>query len=316
MYKKLNSAFTFFFMAMTSLLVVSCSVSKKAADGKDGVDGYGKLEKSLLWKIEGNDIAAPSYLYGTIHMINTEDYFLPDGTLSAIDASDQMVFEIDMNEMNDMSAIMGIMGQAFMKDGKTLSDLLSAEDYQLVSDHFKKIGLPLMMLERIKPAFLSVFAADMDPQGMQNGSIKSYEMEFFKMAEETSKPVAGLETIEYQMSVFDQIPYEDQAQMLIDAIKSGDSGADQFKQMVEIYKAQDIQGMISMFEEDETMSSGNNNDLLLVQRNKNWIPIMSEMMKTQKVFFAVGAGHLAGKDGVVHLLRKAGYKLTPMNTKG
>lgn len=316
MYKKLNSAFTFFFMAMTSLLVVSCSVSKKAADGKDGVDGYGKLEKSLLWKIEGNDIAAPSYLYGTIHMINAEDYFLPDGTLSALDASDQMVFEIDMNEMNDMSAIMGIMGQAFMKDGKTLSDLLSAEDYQLVSDHFKKIGLPLMMLERIKPAFLSVFAADMDPQGMQNGSIKSYEMEFFKMAEETSKPVAGLETIEYQMSVFDQIPYEDQAQMLIDAIKSGDSGADQFKQMVEIYKAQDIQGMISMFEEDETMSSGNNNDLLLVQRNKNWIPIMSEMMKTQKVFFAVGAGHLAGKDGVIHLLRKAGYKLTPMNTKG
>lgn len=316
MYKKLNSAFTFFLMAMTSLLVVSCSVSKKATDGKDGVDGYGKLEKSLLWKIEGNDIAAPSYLYGTIHMINAEDYFLPDGTLSAIDASDQMVFEIDMNEMNDMSAIMGIMGQAFMKDGKTLSDLLSAEDYQLVSDHFKKIGLPLMMLERIKPAFLSVFAADMDPQGMQNGSIKSYEMEFFKMAEETSKPVAGLETIEYQMSVFDQIPYEDQAQMLIDAIKSGDSGADQFKQMVEIYKAQDIQGMISMFEEDETMSSGNNNDLLLVQRNKNWIPIMSEMMKTQKVFFAVGAGHLAGKDGVIHLLRKAGYKLTPMNTKG
>lgn len=287
--------------------MTSCSTSKeKKSESSD-------LAKSLLWKIDGNGLQQHSYLYGTIHMIPADDYFLPEGTLSAIDESKKMVFEIDMNEMSDMGSIMGLMTQAFMKDGKSLSDLLDDEDYALVEAHFKKLGMPLMMLERIKPAFLSVFAMDMDPNGMQNGSIKSYEMEFFKMANETSKPVAGLETLEFQMSIFDSIPYPDQAKMLVDAIKSGDSGNDQFKDMVRMYKTQDVQAMVDMIEADENLSAGDNNDLLLVKRNKNWIPIMADMMAKETTFFAVGAGHLAGNQGVIQLLRNKGYTLTPMN---
>ena len=56
-------------------------------------------------------------------------------------------------------------------------------------------------------------------------------------------------------------------------------------------------------------------DVLLYTRNKNWIPIMSEQMSTNKTFFAVGAGHLGGKDGVIDLLKKEGFKLTPLSHK-
>lgn len=295
-------------------LLVSCGSGKKVADSKaDG--GYERLANSLLWKIEGNDAMETSYLYGTIHMINEEDYFLPDGTMSAIDAADEVVFEIDMNEMNDMGTMMGLMSKAFMKDGKTISDLLSKEDYKLLEDKFAKLGLPMMMLERIKPAFLTVFAYDVDPSGMQNGSIKSYEMEFFELANNTSKPVSGLETIEFQMSVFDSISYEDQAKMLVDALKAGDSENDDFKMMTDMYKSQNINAMVEMIGEDEVMGSEDSNDILLTGRNKNWIPIMSELMKSKKVFFAVGAAHLAGETGVIHLLRKQGYTLTPVSNQ-
>lgn len=292
------------------LIGTSCKTTDKYMDYSKN----SKLENSLLWKIEGKDLTKPSYLYGTIHMIDAKDYFLPDGTLSAIDATDRMVFEIDMNDMSDMGSIMGIMSKAFMKDGKSLKDLLNDEDYKVVSDHFAKIGMPLMMLERLKPMFLTVFAyGDMDPQGMKNGSIKSYEMEFFEMAKNMNKDVGGLETIEFQMGVFDEIPYKDQADMLVETIKSSDTGSDQFELMTKLYRTQDITGMISMMGEDQSMAD--HEDVLLSKRNKNWIDQMPAMMRKNPIFFAVGAGHLAGENGVIKLLRKAGYKVSPMSHK-
>ena len=84
--------------------------------------------------------------------------------------------------------------------------------------------------------------------------------------------------------------------------------------MVDIYKKQDLDGMITMISEDED-GIGDFEDVMLNNRNKNWIPVMAEMMKSETVFFAVGAGHLAGESGVIHLLRKEGYKLTPLSQK-
>lgn len=270
------------------------------------------LENALLWKIEGKDIKESSYLFGTIHIINDEDYFLPKGTLSAIDQVQSMAFEIDMSGMNDMSMAMDLMKNAFMSDNLSIKDLLTDEEYSMVDDHFKKIGMPLMLFERMKPMFLTVFASsDMDPNGLKNGSMKSYELEFMEMAEESDLPIYGLETIEYQMSMFDSIPYQDQAKMLVDAIKSVDTSNDQFQQIVEIYKSQNLNAMYSMINEDGE-GFGNYEDLLLVNRNQNWIPIMEKMMEKEAVFFAVGAGHLGGKQGVINLLRKQGYQLSPV----
>lgn len=297
------------------LILLSCGSSKDAVMTMVSNE-YKPLDNSLLWKIEGNGSVASSYLYGTIHMIKADDFFLPSGTMSAIDAADQVVFEIDMNQMSDIGTMMGLMSKAFMKDGMTISDLLNAVEYKLLESKFEKLGLPMMMLERIKPAFLTVFAYDIDPSSMQNGSIKSYEMEFFEMANNANKLVSGLETIEFQMSVFDSISYEDQAKMLVDALKAGDSENDDFKVMTDMYLAQNINAMVEMIDEDEVMGSEGSNDILLTGRNKNWIPIMSDLMKTKKVFFAVGAAHLAGQTGIINLLKKEGYKLTPVsNTK-
>lgn len=276
---------------------------------------YETLENALLWKIEGNKLTKPSYLYGTIHLIDSKDFFYPTGTLAAIDNTEKMVFEIDMNEMSDMSNMMGLMENAFMKDNKTLKDLIPAEDYKIVDAHFKEIGMPLMMLERMKPMFLTVFASgDMDPAGLQNGSMKSYEMEFMEIAKNSSMPIAGLETIEFQMSVFDSIPYEAQANMLVESIKAGDADNDDFAAMIKLYSEQDIRGMVSMInDEDEQLSKYE--DILLSKRNLAWISGMSKMMSQSPTFFAVGAGHLAGKKGVINLLMKEGYKLTPISQK-
>jgi uncharacterized protein YbaP (TraB family) len=274
-----------------------------------------ELEDALLWKISKKGMQHDSYLYGTIHIINSEDYFLPKGTLSAMDASSKMMFEIDMTEMSDPAKQMGMLNKAFMSDGKTLGDLLSDEDYAIVEAHFKDQGLPLFMLERIKPMFLSVFAMGgdgIDMGGLQDGSIKSYEMEFMEIAQQQDKPVGGLETIDYQISVFDSIPYDEQAKMLVEMIQESDSGSEQFDDMVKMYRSQDINTMAGSLQ-DEKSGMGDYEDILLRKRNENWIPVMGKEMAAQPTFFAVGAAHLGGRYGVIPLLRQAGYSLTPVS---
>lgn len=274
-----------------------------------------ELADALLWKISGNGLTKPSFLFGTIHIIKKEDFFLPEGTLGAIEDSEKMVFEINMEDMSDMSMAMSLLQKAFMDDNLTLKDLLSEEEYELVNNHFKKTGIPLMFFERIKPMFLTVFASgDMDPMGMKTGKIKSYEMEFMEIAKDSKMPMGGLETIDFQMSVFDSIPYEAQAKMLVESIETGDTGTDQFKEMVDVYKRQDLNAMQEMFAQEEGGLDGYD-DILIVGRNKNWIPHMKDMMVAQPTFFAVGAGHLGGKYGVIRLLEDEGYKMTPMLSK-
>ncbi|MEM8906650.1 MAG: TraB/GumN family protein, partial [Bacteroidota bacterium] len=295
------------------LAIASCSPTQKTQVELPQSHTPGANEKALLWQISGKALTQPSYLYGTIHMIDQKDFFLTDSTLAAFGRMEKVVFEIDMQEMNDPTVLFSLLSQAMMADGKTLKDLLNANDYELVNQYFNQMGLPMYLLERVKPLFLSMFvSSDFSGEGLQNGEVKSYEMEFMKMAEDQGKAAGGLETLAFQLSVFDSIPYTEQANRLVDAIKLGDQSAEAFEEMIRLYKAQDIVAMQKLFSEEEGTASSNFESVLLTKRNRNWIPIMEEMMQSKPTFFAVGAGHLGGKDGVIALMRKAGYQMQPI----
>ncbi|MEO1258283.1 MAG: TraB/GumN family protein [Bacteroidota bacterium] len=298
-----------FTLLLAFVISFSAFAQADAAAAEAAQTAVSNDENSLLWEISGNGLTSVSWLYGTIHLIGKDDFFMTDSTKAFIERSEMVTFEINMEDMTDMSAQLGLLMQAFMEGGKTLKDLLSEEDYKLVQDHFQEIGLPLFMFERIKPMFLTVMASgDMSPTAMSSGEMLSYEMEIMEMAK--GKKMGGLESMEFQMSVFDSIPYDAQAQMLVESIKSADAGDEEFAKMVELYKNQDIKGMVDMMGGDEGIAEYE--DLLLNTRNKNWIPVMGKMMLEQPTFFAVGAGHLGGEQGVVSLLRKEGYTVKPV----
>ena len=305
----------YLFSCLACLLLAVNLSAQEAAPTVVAPPADPQLENSLLWKISGNELTKPSYLYGTIHLIDREDFFLTDGTKQAIKEADQVTFEINLEEATGIGAQIGMMMQAFMKNGTTLEDLLSEEDYQMVDAHFSKMGLPLWILERIKPMFLSVIASmDMSQMG-GGGEMTSYEMEIAQRAKQRDLPMAGLETVEYQMSMFDSIPYEAQAKMLVDAVRmTNDTSAaavDELDMMTELYVNQNIMGMVQSIGDDAD-GLGKFEDMLLRNRNRNWIPVMGRQMQNQTVLFAVGAGHLAGRNGVINLLREAGYTVTPV----
>jgi hypothetical protein len=219
-----------------------------------------------------------------------------------------------MDDMSDMGALMGMMSGLMMKDGMSLKKLLSPAEYQEVSEYFEEMGMPMFLLGNVKPMFLAMLAeVNMDPEAMQSEEIVSYEGVLYDKANLTSKTVGGLETMAYQMSLFDSIPYQDQAQMLLEAVRGTNLESDMFDETVLLYKQQDIEGMVAMVGASEEPGMEGYEDVLLNNRNRNWIPVMGKKMKNGPVFFAVGAGHLGGANGVIRLLRKEGYELTPVS---
>ncbi len=269
--------------------------------------------KSLLWKIEGNGVKEPSYLYGTMHIIPKGKLNIRPQVDAALAKSNFIVFEIDIKEMTNLRAQFALLGKIFMSGGMTLRDLLQPEEYAYVRTYLDDSGLPITMVERMKPLFISSFVSQSKDESGSKAKTVSVEMELWKKAKKLKLRSSGLETTDYQISLFDKIPYKQQAEMLVESLRSLSKDSpqgDELSTLVKIYNDEDIQMMHDMME-DQGMKGFE--DLLLYQRNANWIQPMSDIMRNQPAFFAVGAGHLGGAKGVIALLRKAGFKVEPIN---
>lgn len=262
-----------------------------------------ELENSTLWKIEGNGLEHASYVFGTIHI--TCDATIENDVKKALDETTQIVLEIDMDDPAMTSKMMGGM---YMKDGQKISDLVSEEEFAIIDALItKEVGMPLKMVETIKPFFL---IAMLYPK-MIDCPIQSFEQELIKIAVEQEEEINGLETIEDQMQVFEDIPYKDQVADLLKTAKDNlASDKETFKKMLELYKAENISAIVDMMDDDENSSLAQHQDKLLENRNKNWISKISDYSKEQPTFYGVGAGHLAGEFGVINLLKDAGYTVT------
>ena len=135
-------------------------------------------------------------------------------------------------------------------------------------------------------------------------------MSFVKMAREQSKEVIGLETIEEQMKIFDDMPDSVQAQMLLRYVNEFSQQKKDFTNMVQLYKNKDLDALYRQIMSSPDIAGSE--EALLFNRNKNWIPVMEAAMKTGSLFVAVGAGHLAGEQGLLNLLKEKGYTIEPV----
>ena len=265
------------------------------------------LENTLLWEISGNHLTKPSYLFGTMHLLCAADAQLSDSLRFAISNAKQIYFEIDLDNMMET---LGAMRYLNMNNNTKLSDLLTEDEYQRVKDYFtkNKTMLPLSMMERLKPYFITSLIAESKFPCVEKDGMEQVIM---KEAKKDNKPINGLETVQFQASVFDSIPYKRQAKDLLKMIDSaGVAGDSSDAQLVEVYRKQDLNKMQELTADEEGMSEFL--DLLLYNRNASWAKKMPAIMRDAPALFAVGAGHLGGEKGVINLLRKAGFTVRPV----
>jgi uncharacterized protein YbaP (TraB family) len=267
-------------------------------------------ENTLLWKISGNGLKKPSYLFGTIHMLCKDDAALSDSLKNVIRNVSEVYFEVDLDNMFEM---LGVMSKMKMKGDTTLQDLLSAEDYEKVKAYFESKGsmLPFTMLETYKPMLA---ASTLQQGGLPCETTAMMEQEIMQEAKKHNKPIKGLESMGYQASVLDSIPYKLQAEQLVSYIDNALKGEDEdkeFSEMMNAYRTQDLAKLEAMLLKSDP-SISNYTDILLYHRNHNWVEKLKTLLPEKSLLIAVGAGHLPGKEGCIDLLRKAGFKVTPV----
>lgn len=295
----------------TFLVITICWASSFApASAQKEAPQDEKLEKSLLWKVTGKGIK-PSYVFGTIHMIGADDFFWNKTMEKAFKKTKKLVMEMDMSQQ--MAMAMQMMKLAPMKGGETLKDLVSEEEYKIIETYFTEEAkspqakMTFGMAQNWQPMLLqSLLYVE-----MIDGPIKAYEMELTAKGKEADMIFGGLETVAEQMAVFNSIPYKEQAAGLLEMIqnlKKGDSGENEFAKILKFYIAQDVDGMLEAMQGD--LDEMGNQDEMLDNRNLKWIPQIIETSKETPTFYAVGAGHLGGEKGVIRLLRKEGFKVT------
>lgn len=263
------------------------------------------VEKSLLWEISGKGLPAPSYLFGTIHLICPVDFEITDSLKNAISKTQQIALEIDMDDPGLMAAMTKTM---FMADGKTLKGILDANDYTRLNQFYKdSVGMDIATFDRAKPFVM------MGPlfNKILSCQPESYEMTLVNLAANKKSEVIGLETIEEQMAIFDTIPYKQQVNMLLNMIDSLPHARSEFQDLVNLYKKQDLPALYELTMKSEFGMDGQD-EVMLFKRNLNWIGRISSIIGQKPTLIAVGAAHLGGERGVIALLRKEGYKVRPI----
>lgn len=262
-------------------------------------------EKALLWKISGKQLKSPSYLYGTYHLLCPDDLQLSDNVKNAVKASSKVYLELDFDDPEMMQKMQANM---LMEGDVSIKNLLPDSTFQKASKSFlATTGISLEMLSKMKPILLSVMLYP----SLMKCELSSPEQLFATMAAEQNKTVEGLETVEQQMKVMDQIPYQEQAQMFVDYLLDQEKFNKETIDLLKQYKEGDLDAMEKSMN-DPTQSYSKYLDGMLLQRNRNWIPIIMKQSNENPIFIAVGAGHLAGEEGVISLLRKQGYTVSPL----
>lgn len=227
-------------------------------------------DKSLLWKISGNGLQQESYLFGTIHIICKDQFFMDKRIENALSATEKIVLELNMMDPNMMAE----MQQLSVNEGFKNIKADFTEEQAAALDEFltKSYGAGLDQMGILKPFVLSsMVMLKMLPCEEQS----SYEMFFVEKANERKMEMVGLESAAFQIGIFDKIPQKMQMDDLAKLVME-DDGIEEFESLVTAYLEEDIEGLYDLITENEMFKEYGN--LLLADRNANWIPIIEELI--------------------------------------
>lgn len=301
----LKNQFLFCVTFLTALLACSAHVPSAETESTDVVVEDGN---SLLWKIEGNG-CKPSYIFGTMHMIDAEFFVMSASLSEKIKSSEAIIMEVGgmpgpLETLKLMTLDTGTVHNYFTKE--QMAELLEFFDKELGTspETFHKV------YGKMKPFFILQAIS----QGYFGDETASYDLAIMEMANEKKIPLVGLETIEQQLGFFDAIPPIEMANMIMASIGNYDDEKKQIKKLMEIYSEQAVDKLIPLMKKQspELMVY---DDIFLYNRNKAWIPKLEEEMAAKHCFIAVGAAHLFGEGGVIDLLKKEGYTVTAVSTE-
>lgn len=272
----------------------------------------------LLWKISGNGISSPSYLFGTHHLIPVSFLDEISGLDHAFNSTEQMIGELDMGKMMLMQ--MKILQKSMMPKGYSYKTLLNEADYQLLNDQVTEIlNMKFSRLEKMRPAMIHnlLMITLYQKYYPTTADGKGIDQHFQDLAKKKKMKVKGLESADDQIYVLlEHQSIERQTEMLMCMLKHPEMLKEQMDKMQDAYLAQNLSVLDAIYKEkksdDPCPSTQKEKDVMNKDRNMKWLEVLPEMMNEKSSFIAVGCIHLVGDDGLITGLRKLGYKVEPV----
>ena len=273
----------------------------------------------ILWKISGKDLAKPSYILGTHHLAPISIVDSIADFKQTLNTVEQVYGELVMEEMKDPSNLQKMQQAIVLPNDTTLSTLLSPAQCDSVAVIIKELmGVDLKMVEKMKPAFLTsqlavIFAMKsikgFNPQQQLDGWVQDE-------AKKQDKKIGSLETMDMQIDIlFNSQSLQRQAEQLYATVTHTVESAELAKKMTDAYMNQNLELLEATMNEElgnDCDALPEEKELLIYNRNENWIKLMPGIMQERSTLFAVGAGHLLGKRGVLNLLKEQGYTVNPV----
>lgn len=288
-------------MWLAGMLLPCCLLFLQSTCSEQGTS----KKSSLLWEISGKGLQQPSYIFGSMHLIDAKDFFVRPAFDSALAHCSQVAFEI---KLDDLEALMSIQDKLTLPDDQTLDEFTSAENYKKIAEYFKdSLDMDISESGNQKPFVLYQALEESYVRGEQ----KSYELYFLTQAMSAKKEIFGLESVDDQLNLFDKIPYKEQMQWICNAIDSSVYYKNAFQQAVDAYTREDLNAIGHIMDESSP-ELNQYDDLLLYDRNAKWVPEIEKLISDKSTFIAVGAAHLPGDKGVLQLLRDQGYTVKPI----
>lgn len=275
--------------------------------------------EGLLWRVE-TEGQAPSWLFGTMHVTDPRVLSLPDKARKAVDGAETVVIETTdiLDPEKAQMALLGNPELTMFTDGTTLASLLEPDELELVKAELDRRGIPLALVSKMKPWMIAGMVGLPDCEARNKAAGLSFLDEKIALdAKAAGKRVLGLETITEQLSAMESLPIGFHIQGLVETIRLGDLMPDISATMTELY----LGGKIALImpaikaaapEEigDETEGYAEFEERVITMRNHVMAERATPIIDNGNAFIAVGALHLPGKEGVIELLRDAGYTVT------
>ncbi len=274
---------------------------------------------SLLWKISGNGLDEPSFLFGTHHLVPVSFLDSISGLEEAFENTKQTVGELDMANMNEMQ--MKIMSEAVMPQGVTYESLISAEDVVLLDSALTNLlGIGLNQFGALKPAMLSnLISLTLYQKHYPSIANETNIDQYFQMeALNRNRNVVGLETTEDQIEVLlNTRSLERQAELLMCMVRNQEMVMEQMDEFQDAYYTQNINLLydlsIKETPDDPCPTTDEEMNELNKDRNEKWLEKLPSIMEDKPSFIAVGCLHLPGDVGLIEGLREQGYTVEPVN---
>lgn len=259
--------------------------------------------RGLLWKIETPG-KAPSYLFGTIHSDDPRVTELAPPVQAAFQQAKSFTMEVVANAPGLVS-----MAEAmFFKDEKTLEQVLGKALYAQTLKALSQRGLPAAGVEKQKPWAVMVALSMPRPK---HGLFLDMALQL--EAARAQKPTFGLETMEEQIGVFNEMPLSEQVDLLQETVRHAATIDTQIEELTRAYLSRDLaelEAIVAKYQPAGNRSYEKIMDRLLNQRNRRMLERMRPRLGEGSAFIAVGALHLPGRQGLLRLLEQAGYGVT------